>query len=391
MKTQRPHFAARALSGVLAFLVGFGPISPLAFAATTPLADGPINVNNQAKPNVLFTIDDSTSMHLNFLPDYLVMDSGTNAATSYCRGATGLANCGSVGSATIPQYVYAEWLMPTGIGTVSCPGGACTGVNGPPAVMTSAFNAMWYNPAVTYTAPLKYDGSSYPDMTKAATTNWTLVPADPYLFPTSKYVNLQTKVAVGVWCNTTYGGAMADKNGLTIGGDFCRINGFAYPLSTTTGNSAPKTLGDYNYPFAKVAADADNSKYFATTTRTIYCDPNKMNGTWFDPPSGTTPGTNSTAPSCVSVRPGLPGRPGRGPDEPGGLRRGVPQPGGVHEVQSQVPGRPRLHRLLAGDVRGDSRQGMRRGNAHRPGVQDLRYDGRQEVPGRIGSHLQHDL
>jgi len=92
MKTTRPHFAARALSGVLALLVGFGPISPLAWAAATPLADGPINVNIQAKPNVVFTLDDSTSMQLDFLPDYVVMNTVTNVATTYCRSAAGLGN-----------------------------------------------------------------------------------------------------------------------------------------------------------------------------------------------------------------------------------------------------------------------------------------------------------
>ena len=35
-------------------------------------------------------------------------------------------------------------------------------------------------------------------------------------------------------------------------------------------------------------------------------DPNKMNGTWYDAPSGTTPGSNSTAPSCVSCALGCP-------------------------------------------------------------------------------------
>jgi type IV pilus assembly protein PilY1 len=300
MKTHRPYFALRALSGVLAFLIGFGPITPLAWAATpTPLADGPINVNIQAKPNIVFTLDDSTSMQLDFLPDYVVVDSLTNAATTYCRSSTGLTGCGNVGTATMPQYVYAEWGMPTGAGN-PWPAGYGGSSYGPPAVMTSAFNSMFYNPVVTYTAPLKYDGSSYPDMTSANTTSWTQVPADPYLFPT-KYVNLQNKVSVGVWCNTTYAGGFtlpngiaADRDGIAIGGNFCRINGWPYAASTLTGNAAPKTDGDYSYPYAKVVADADNSKFFATTQRTIYCDPNRMNGTTGSATLEVAP----TAPTC---------------------------------------------------------------------------------------------
>ena len=172
MKNQRPHFAARALSGILALLVGFGPITPLAWAAATPLADGPINVNIQAKPNIVFTLDDSTSMQLDFLPDYVVVDSLTNAATTYCRAATGLTGCGSVGTASIPQYVYAEWGMPTGAGN-PWPTNYGNSSYGPPAVMTSAFNSMFYNPVVTYAAPLKYDGTSYPDMNSSNTSTWT--------------------------------------------------------------------------------------------------------------------------------------------------------------------------------------------------------------------------
>ena len=293
MKTRRPNFAVRALSGVLAVLVGFGPISPLAFAAT-PLADGPINVNIPAKPNIVFTMDDSTSMQLNFLPDYVVVNTLTNVATTYCRAATGLTGCGSVGTGAIPQYVYTEWGLPTGTGN-PWPSGYGGSSYGPPAAMTSSFNAMFYNPAVTYAAPLKYDGSSYPDMNASNTKTWTEVPADPYLFP-AKFVNLQNKVSVGVWCNTTYAGpftlptgAAADRDGIAIGGAFCRINGFPY---TTT----PTTAGDYNYPYSdNVTTGAPLSQnFFATTSRTIYCDPNRMNGST----GADTPEVAPKAPTC---------------------------------------------------------------------------------------------
>ena len=280
----------RTLAGVLAFLVGFGPITPLALAAPTPLADAPISVSIKAHPNIVFTLDDSTSMQLDFLPDYVVVNSLTNAATAYCRSATSLTGCGNTGSGTMPQYVYAEWGMPTGSGS-PWPSGYGGSSYGPPAVMASAFNAMFYNPNVTYTAPMKYDGTSYADMTSANTTAWTKVPADPYLYPT-KYVNLQTKVSVGVWCNTTYAGGFtgsatgtgtaADRDGLGIGGDHCRINGYPYAEG---GNGAPKVNGDYNYPFGRNASGPANANFFTLTTRTLYCDPAKMNSTTSDPSS----------------------------------------------------------------------------------------------------------
>ena len=257
----------RALAGLLAFLTGFGPLTPLALAAETPLADAPISVSIKAHPNIVFTLDDSTSMQLDFLPDYVVVNSLTNAATAYCRSATGLTGCGNTGSGTMPQYVYAEWGMPTGSGN-PWPSGYGGSSYGPPAVMASAFNAMFYNPNVTYTAPMKYDGTSYPDMTAANTTNWTKVPADPYLYPT-KYVNLQTKVSVGVWCNTDYADKTNNGDGTTISGNHCRINGFPYAAGS---NGAPKVNGDYNYPFGRVAADTDLSKYFSNNTKYVWCD-----------------------------------------------------------------------------------------------------------------------
>jgi type IV pilus assembly protein PilY1 len=331
MTTARFRLTRRLLSGLMAFLIGFGPLTPLAMAATTSLADGPINVSIKAHPNIVFTLDDSTSMMLEFLPDYVVVDSLTNAATSYCRSSTGLQACGSVGSATIPQYDYATWMTGAvgAVGSFPYPSGYGNSSYGPPVVMASAFNAMFYNPGVTYTAPLKYDGTSYNDMNATNTTNWTKVPADPYLFPT-KYVNLQTKVSVGVWCNTTYAGTQANLNGLTIGGDYCRINGYPYALAS---NGAPKTLGDYSYPYAKVAADADNSKFFATTTRTIYCDPNRMNGT-------TTTGTaevKPTAPTCDACALSCPVAQVEDPTSPAGCDLGCTNPAECTKCNLKCP------------------------------------------------------
>ncbi|CAG1008358.1 Type IV pilus biogenesis factor PilY1 [Burkholderiales bacterium] len=289
----RPRPARRALAALMAFLIAFGPLTPVAYAATTPLADGPINVSIKAKPNIVFTMDDSTSMNLDFLPDYVVVNSLTNAATTYCRSSTGQTGCGNTGSATMPQYIHAEWGMPTGsLATNPWPTNYGSGSDGKPAVMTSSFNAMFYNPSVTYTAPLKYDGTAYPDMNAASTSNYSQVPADPFLFP-AKYVNLRNKVNVGVWCNTNYAGSFtppsgvtADRNGIAIGGDHCRINGYPY---TAGGNGAPAVNGDYNYPYARNTGTTAPANFFATTTRVLFCDPNKMNQT-----------TSTTSDRCVA-------------------------------------------------------------------------------------------
>ena len=50
----------RWISGVLAVLIGLGPLATPTYAALTQLADEPINVQNKAQPNIMLTVDDST-------------------------------------------------------------------------------------------------------------------------------------------------------------------------------------------------------------------------------------------------------------------------------------------------------------------------------------------
>ena len=61
----------KALAALLSVLLAFGPVSP-ALAALTELADGPIAFVPQAPPNIVMTVDDSTSMLSDFLPDYVI-------------------------------------------------------------------------------------------------------------------------------------------------------------------------------------------------------------------------------------------------------------------------------------------------------------------------------
>ncbi len=61
---------ARLLSALVAWTMTFGPITA-AYGAATPLADMPIAAKVSAKPNIVYTLDDSGSMQYNFLPDYV--------------------------------------------------------------------------------------------------------------------------------------------------------------------------------------------------------------------------------------------------------------------------------------------------------------------------------
>ncbi len=147
-----PSLLRRWLAGLLALMIGLGPLASPAYAALTPLADEPINIKNQAKPNIILTVDDSTSMLYDFLPDYV-------ASNKYCRDRTGAMNtsCGYSGSPintgssqyVSPQYIWEQPSMPyptygTGTGAVpssfspqlfskSGPGAGCNLLSIPPS------------------------------------------------------------------------------------------------------------------------------------------------------------------------------------------------------------------------------------------------------------------
>src|SRR5690349_12322929 len=111
-----PTLLRRWLAGVLAALIGLGPLTP-AYAVLTPLGDEPLNTKNSARPNIVLTVDDSTSMLFDFLPDYVI--------SNYCRGGLGgmTAACGSLGAANdftavgggkyfSPGYTYQQFSYP---------------------------------------------------------------------------------------------------------------------------------------------------------------------------------------------------------------------------------------------------------------------------------------
>src|SRR5512132_1611619 len=112
-----PSLFKRVLASMLVLLIGLGPLATPAYAALTPLADQPLNVKNASKPNIVLTVDDSTSMLFDFLPDYVV--------NAYCRDGSGkmAAICGQGGMANdfslfgygkfmSPGYISQQWKIP---------------------------------------------------------------------------------------------------------------------------------------------------------------------------------------------------------------------------------------------------------------------------------------
>ncbi len=267
------------------------------YAALTLLADQPLGVQNLAKPNIMLTVDDSTSMLYDFLPDQAIL--------TYCRDATGNMNavCGVYDTQTdltlighgkyqTGGYIYEQFGFPfpaydsrfdasgpgAGCGNLtSLPNSTCSGgidpgplpglerYPGPPGPLKSPkaglpyeywtlwpapvhnteLNHAYYNPRLTYEPPVNADGSSYPQMNAANTVNWTHVPADPWA-STIQYVDLTKQVTVGLWCNSDW------SQGLENDPRYCRTNGVG---PTATSSSASSVDGDYSYPWAPPGID----------------------------------------------------------------------------------------------------------------------------------------
>jgi type IV pilus assembly protein PilY1 len=293
-------------------------MTPSAFAAVTKLADEPLNVKNSAEPNIVLTLDDSTSMLSDFLPE-LVID-------QYCRDGNGIlqAACGvrpAVATDDYPAYIYHQNNVPynaydDGTGRSPLPPFNPPSGGSPPSraqqwpapAHNAAFNRLYYNPRITYEPPAYADGTSWPSMNSGNTTAWTLVPADPFKNPVAPLaatpkVNLTSPVNVGFWCNTDWTTATLRNDPM-----YCRTNGSGASSVAIAGPAYAASLmgprpgaayagdandGDYVLPWPKPGAAPNDTKYFSRNgTMSLWCD--KTHPKW--------PKTNGT----ICITPGAP-------------------------------------------------------------------------------------
>ena len=69
--TPATPLSRRDPAAFVALTMSFRPMAPGAYAATTTLTDQPIAAKVAAKPNIIYTLDDSGSMALTYIPDYV--------------------------------------------------------------------------------------------------------------------------------------------------------------------------------------------------------------------------------------------------------------------------------------------------------------------------------
>ena len=266
MRPKQPHSWQRALVTFLSLQMALGPLADPAYAQLTQLADEPIGFTTQAEPNIVLTVDDSTSMLSDFLPDYIIgaVPGAVPAVGGFCRDATGRMSsaCGFIGQPDRPPHIYYDAGIPFRAYQPGNPPSALPAFTDstrpdwmrvwPAPVHSNALNRVYYDPAITYRPPLKYDGTPYAEQNAATTVNWTKVVADPWApsAAMTKYVSVVANVNVGMWCNIDHP-ANVNNNPATVanwspaagGGAECRINGTDYS------GVAPAQLGDYQYPW----------------------------------------------------------------------------------------------------------------------------------------------
>jgi type IV pilus assembly protein PilY1 len=245
----------RWLAAVLAWTLMLGQFAQPVLAQTVPpaLADVPIAAKVSAKPNIMFTLDDSGSMLFTYLPDYVV--------GNFCRSGNNITACAAIPNAA-SNFFY-------------------------PPVLAADFNRLAYNPDVNYQPPLKYDGTPFTTTKTDAFGNQSYgagtAQDDPWVSPQPGTMrNLTAKVPVVLYCNTdwplTAGANFAlnpdagDSNGeyLAGSGAWCRINGTAYDANA---NGAPAVTNDYNYPYNSSTGATGTQYFFRNLSfKQLWCD-----------------------------------------------------------------------------------------------------------------------
>ena len=155
----------------------------LVWAAATDIAQVPVlNISGTGsiKPNIMLLMDNSGSMDWAYMPDYVGGGGSSASHVKMCRtGAT---------------YAAGRDLCKPG----------------DPPFMASSFNSIYYNPNVYYEPPRYHNGTAYPSMTAAATSNWTSVLTDGYNIQnndmfgnTASTTNLVTGFPDRKWCTSS--------------------------------------------------------------------------------------------------------------------------------------------------------------------------------------------
>ncbi len=201
--------------------------SPIPAATIAPsLSQVPLPGLYPVKPNIMYTMDDSGSMGWDFLPDYTAY---VASGIYHCRESK---QCG---------------------GATSAPGNGYTISRYDPPLRSTAYNGLYYDPALSYTAGKKSDGTSLPceGSDTVCGSPWTSVYKNGFAgYPGANSggtINLTTGYPDTIWCRIS-SPSTAQQNTADSDGSVCRRNGRAYGTVTVSGTTTPAIAAGYNYP-----------------------------------------------------------------------------------------------------------------------------------------------
>lgn len=269
--------------------------------AQTDIADAPLvsSSASEVKPNLMFVIDDSGSMAFDWLPDHVANDVGQcrrwNGGSPDYAGKCCFASPSSdaLPGNSLPQTCFrgGDW-------------------RGQPPFMSPDFNGVYYNPAITYTPPLRANGTSYPSQTSANTSGWTNVKSDAYGVQSTATTNLLTEFPDVRWCTNAWAtNCLRNGNYLLPG----RVGGNDYgtyvaSYSTGTGSVAvgtpdnptteTRSFGPYYYAMNPVEwcdgtnlrrCQATQSATYSHAAKVRWCD-SRANAKLLTPPANTCQG-----------------------------------------------------------------------------------------------------
>jgi len=189
------------------------------------------------KPNLMYLMDTSGSMQQDYTPDWV------NDNINYCLNSSSYSK-------------------------------AC--VYGMPPHNSPDFNSQYYSPDISYTPPIKADGSSYSKMTAANTTNWTAVPVDGY--------GKEPYIVDANGSATTFSSVGTTWNLVSNYPDLVystSAGGVGDPQRNLANASA--TVNDYKYPDAthtyttSMTTGAGGPYYYRITGSTVYCTNSSYN------------------------------------------------------------------------------------------------------------------
>ena len=279
MKTpyrRQPKLAGLALS--VAGALGFSSAvqSGMLTIATEPLG----TATSSIKPNVVFILDDSSSMFREYMPDYVMAPSTPVGGLGVL--IPGTAACFDSGDESTPETT----------GNIAGTADQCK--PGDPPYMSPDFNTIYYNPAIYYRPGINFDGSEMPSQNAANTANWTSVRTDPYnienygqvvdtnfdaLYTAAEQtaanatnVNLAAGYPDRVWC--------ANKADLASGGSCRQNSAYIYP--------------NYQFPYGTDSSGllkyVSTSPYYYRIQTAQYC---RTDGTDCRSGSAIVPGTHT--------------------------------------------------------------------------------------------------